>query len=187
VASLASMATTILLARHGETDWNLERRVQGHTDRPLNGTGHAQALALAKTLAHEPLEAVYASDLSRAYETARAVAEPRRLPVRTLPELREKDFGTWEGLTDEEILSRFPDARRGHWGDGETHEDVAGRVVAALRTIAERHPGATVLVVSHGGPLRAVLSHCSAAGDGPIENCHVARLEIEGVDFRWLD
>ena len=78
--------------------------------------------------------------------------------MRTLRELREKDFGTWEGLTDEEILLRFPEASRGHWGDGETNEAMAGRVVAALRTIAERHPGARVLVVSHGGPLRAVLS-----------------------------
>lgn len=181
------MATTILLTRHGETDWNRERRVQGHTDRPLNDTGRAQALALAQALAGESLEAVYASDLSRAYETARAVAEPRRLPVRTVPELREKNFGTWEGLTDEEIFSRFPDARRGRWGDGETPEHVASRVVVALQEIAGRHPGATVLVVSHGGPLRAVLSHCSAFADGPIENCHVARLEVEGGDFRWLD
>ncbi|MBI4172250.1 MAG: histidine phosphatase family protein [Actinobacteria bacterium] len=181
------MVTTILLARHGETDWNREHRVQGHTDRPLNDAGRAQALALARALADEPLDAVYASDLSRASETARAVAEPRRLPVRTLRELRERDFGTWEGLTDEEILLRFPHARRGHWGDGETNEAMAGRVVAALRRIAERHPGARVLVVSHGGPLRAVLRHCSAAEDGPIENCHVARLEIEGGDLRWLD
>ncbi len=181
------MVTTILLARHGETDWNREHRVQGHTDRPLNDTGRAQALALAESLAGEPLDAVYASDLSRASETARAVAEPRRLPVRTLRELREKDFGTWEGLTDEEILRRFPDARRGHWGDGETSEAMAGRVVTAVRTIAEHHPGERVLVVSHGGPLRAVLAHCSVAGDGPIANCHVARLEIEDGDVRWLD
>ena len=107
--------------------------------------------------------------------------------MRTVPELREKNFGTWEGLTDEEIFSRFPDARRGHWGDGETPEDVAARVVAALQEIAGRHPGATVLVISHGGPLRAVRLHCSASTDGPIENCHVARLEVEGGDFRWLD
>jgi broad specificity phosphatase PhoE len=179
--------TTILLARHGETDWNREHRVQGHTDLPLNDTGRAQARALAETLAHEPLDAIYASDLSRASETARAVAEPRHLPVRTLRELREKDFGTWEGLTDEEIMLRFPDARRGHWGDGETHEEMAGRVVAALETIAERHPRARVLVVSHGGPLRAVFRHCSIDGDGPIANCHVARIEVEDGAFRWLD
>ena len=181
------MATTILLARHGETDWNREHRVQGHTDRPLNDTGRAQALALAESLAGEPLDAVYASDLGRAVDTARAVADPRGLPVTTLHDLREKNFGTWEGQTDEEILHRFPDASRGHWGDGETNEAMAGRVVAALRTIAERHPGGRVLVVSHGGPLRAVLHHCSAVADGPIENCHVARLEIEDGDLRWLD
>lgn len=181
------MVTTILLARHGETDWNREHRVQGHTDRPLNDTGRAQALALAESLAGEQLDAVYASDLARALDTARAVAEPRGLPVTTLRDLREKDFGTWEGQTDEEILLRFPEARGGPWGDGETSDAMAGRVVAALRTIAERHPGGRVLVVSHGGPLRAVLRHCSAADDGPIANCHVACLEIEDGDLRWLD
>ncbi len=181
------MVTTILLARHGETDWNREHRVQGHTDRPLNDTGRAQALVLAESLAGETLDAVYASDLSRAFDTARAVADPRGLPVTTLRELREKNFGSWEGQTDNEILLRFPDVRSGPWGDGETNEEMAGRVVAALRTIAERHPGAQVLVVSHGGPLRAVRAHCAVNGDGPFENCHVVRLEIEDGDLSWLD
>jgi len=179
--------TTILLARHGETDWNLERRVQGHTDRPLNDTGQAQARALAEELAGERVDAIYASDLARAFDTARAIAEPRGLPVVPIPELRERDFGTWEGLLDDEILERFPQARGGPWGDAETVDQLEDRVLEALRRIAERHPDEQVLVVSHGGPLRAILRHCSSEAVTRIENCHVARIAVEGGVLRALD
>jgi broad specificity phosphatase PhoE len=172
-------ATTILLARHGETDWNRDGRVQGHTDAPLNRAGRAQARELAARLAPEPLDAVYASDLARASETARIVADRHALDVVLLPELRERHFGSWEGLTDSEILERFPHARPGHWGDGEPAEQMAERVVAALHRVATSHPGGHVLVVAHGGPLRAVLLHCGADRDGPIGNCEVIRIAVE--------
>lgn len=181
------METTILLVRHGETDWNLERRVQGHTDRPLNGTGLAQAQTLAETLAQEQIDAVYASDLSRALETARAVADTRGLPVETLPGLREKHFGTWEGLTDAEIRERFPEATGGSWGDAETREQLAERVLAALAEITAANPGGRALVVTHGGPLHAVLRHCDLADSQPIANCHVARFAVLGATIRPLD
>ena len=179
--------TTFLLVRHGETDWNFERRVQGHADRPLNDTGRAQALALADELETEPIDVVYSSDLVRAHETARIVAERKGLEVTALRDLREKHFGTWEGLTDREVLARFPDARRGHWGDAETAEEVAARVLGALRRIADAHPHGRVLVVSHGGPLRAVLHHCGADGKGAIGNCHVVRIEAEDGILRPVD
>lgn len=172
-------ATTILLARHGETDWNRERRVQGHTDAPLNAAGRAQARELASRLAREPFDAVYASDLARASETALIVADRHALDVVLLPELRERHFGSWEGLTDTEILERFPDARPGRWGDGEPAEQMGERVVAALHGVAASHPGGHVLVVAHGGPLRAVLLHCGADREGPIGNCEVIRLTVE--------
>jgi broad specificity phosphatase PhoE len=179
--------TTILLARHGETDWNAEHRVQGHTDRHLNERGLAQARALAEELAAQRVDAVYSSDLARALETARAVAEPRGLHVETVPDLRERDFGSWEGLLDVEILERFPQARTGPWGDGETPEELAERVLSALRQIAERHPGGTVLVVSHGGPLRAVLRRCAVDGLERIANCHVSRIAVEDGILRSID
>jgi broad specificity phosphatase PhoE len=172
--------TTILLVRHGETDWNLERRVQGHSDRALNETGRAQARKLADALAEEPIDAVFSSDLLRAHETARIVAERRGLDVTAIPDLRERHFGTWEGLTDDEIFERFPGAKTGTWGDGETREEMAQRVLESLRRIAEAHPGGRVLVVSHGGPLRAVLTHCGVDGVDTIANCHVVRLELDG-------
>lgn len=179
--------TKLLLVRHGETDWNLARRVQGHTDRPLNDTGRAQARALADELRDVALDAVYSSDLSRAEETARILAGRLGLPVGTLLELRERSFGTWEGLTDTEVFERFPEARRGQWGDGETTEELDERVLAALRRIARDHPGGTVLVVAHGGPLRSVLRHCEVEGDGPISNCHVLRVAVEDGVLRSVD
>jgi broad specificity phosphatase PhoE len=179
--------TTILLVRHGETDWNLNRRVQGHSDTPLNDTGRAQARALGQELAAEEVDAIYSSDLLRAHETARLVAGPRGLDVTAIRDLRERHFGTWEGLTDEEIFARFPEAREGPWGDGETAEEMADRVLGALRRIAETHPKSRVLVVSHGGPLRAVLRHCGIDGVGRIENCHVVRVELRDGVLRRVD
>jgi len=171
--------TTILLARHGETDWNVQRRVQGHSDTPLNDTGRSQARALADELADDRLDAVYSSDLVRAHETARIVAEPRGLGVTAIRDLRERHFGTWEGLTDDEIHARYPQVREGaSWGDAETQDEMAERVLGALHRIAETHPGQHVLVVSHGGPLRRVLSECGLDAGGRIDNCHVVRVEV---------
>jgi broad specificity phosphatase PhoE len=179
--------TTIILARHGETDWNLERRVQGHADRPLNERGREQARALGAELKGEQIDAVYSSDLIRAHETARIVAGRIGLEVTVIPDLREKNFGSWEGLTDEEVLLRFPEAQSGHWGDGETSEEVSRRVVDALGRIAEAHPDGRVLVVAHGGPLRAVLRHCASEREGPIGNCHVFRIADENGSIRQVD
>jgi probable phosphoglycerate mutase len=176
--------TTILLVRHGETDWNAERRVQGHSDTPLNETGRSQARALAEELADEGIDAVYSSDLLRAHETARIVARARGLEVTSIRDLRERHFGTWEGLTDDEIFARFPEARNGSWGDGESREEMAGRVLQALQRIAETHEGGRVLVVSHGGPLRAVLAQCGDGDVGQIGNCRIVRIEVEGGVIR---
>jgi broad specificity phosphatase PhoE len=170
--------TTILLARHGETDWNLERRVQGHSDRPLNESGRAQALALADRLSTESLDAVYSSDLARARETAAVIAARHGLDVIETSDLREKDFGSWEGMTDTEIFARFPNAHRGEWGDGESRDELADRVVAALKEIAAAHLGGRVLVVTHGGPMRAALTQ--AGGELPplIANCDVVHVTV---------
>jgi broad specificity phosphatase PhoE len=179
--------TTLLLVRHGETDWNVERRVQGHSDTPLNDTGRLQALSLAASLEGEPIDAVYSSDLLRAHETARIVAERKGLPVTLLPELRERNFGSWEGLTDAEIFDRFPEATWDSWGDGETREEMARRVLDSVRRIADAHPDSGVLVVSHGGPLRAVLMHCGSDGIGRIDNCRVVRIEAGNGVVRAVD
>src|SRR5919112_2688628 len=111
--------TTLLLARHGETDWNRELRIQGSSDIELNELGRAQAHALAQELEHVELDAIYASDLSRARATAEAVAASHGLEVRLHPRLRERSFGGWEGFTREDI-----DERPEQHHDGERDEEV---------------------------------------------------------------
>lgn len=182
--------TTILLARHGETDWNLNRRIQGHSDTPLNDTGRAQARALGEELGGEQIDAVYSSDLMRAHETARIVAEPRGLGVTAIRGLRERNFGTWEGLTDVEIHQKFSEVREPYgreWGDAETQDEMSERVLGALHRIAATHAQQRVLVVSHGGPLRAVLRHCGVDADGRIDNCHVVRIDVVDGRLRGVD
>ena len=164
----------LLLARHGETDWNRDRRVQGQTDTPLNATGLAQAKALATLLSSTPLAAVYSSDLARALTTAETVAGLHRLGVQVDTDLREKNFGTWEGLTDVEIRELFPHAIRGSWGDGETTEQLAERAVRAVERIRVLHPSGSVLIVSHGGTMRAILTYLGLE-HGPIGNCEMFR------------
>jgi 2,3-bisphosphoglycerate-dependent phosphoglycerate mutase len=160
--------TLVLLARHGESDWNAAGRYQGHADRPLTEQGRRQAEELASRLARVRLDAVYSSDLARARDTARPVAEAHGLRVETLPELREVDVGSWSGLTREEAEQQFPEGFQRWlrwelgWEDGESFEEMGARVVGAVRRLAARHPSGRILVVSHGGSIRAV--HAAAAG-----------------------
>jgi phosphoserine phosphatase len=160
--------TTILLARHGESDWNASRRWQGHADRPLTEKGREQARALAERLSHVELDAVYSSDLRRAADTGAEVAQAQGLGLVEQPKLREVDVGSWSGLTRAEAEERFPEGfarwREGFpgWDDGETYEEMTERVLGAVLGIARRHEGGRVLVVSHGGPIRAI--HAAALG-----------------------
>ena len=160
--------TTILIARHGQSDWNQEKRWQGHADRPLTKRGREQAQALADRVAHIELDAVYSSDLQRARDTAAVVAESQGLDLRQLSDLREVDVGSWSGLTRAEAEERFPEGfsrwRDGYpgWKDGETYEAMTDRVLRAVDEIAAGHEGGRVLVVSHGGPIRAI--HAEALG-----------------------
>jgi broad specificity phosphatase PhoE len=161
-AASVHAVTTILLARHAESDWNVENRFQGHADRPLTERGREQAERLADELSESRLEAVYTSPLRRAHETAAIVAAPHGLEPVIVAELQEIDVGGWSGLSRAEVESRFPDAFRRWlgggegWEDGESYTEMAARVLAAVRRIAAEHAGGRVLVVSHGGPIRAV-------------------------------
>ena len=185
------MPTTIVLVRHGETDWNRENRFQGHADPPLNDTGRAQARQLANELRAERFAAAYTSPLRRAEETARIVATELGLEPVSDPALMEVDVGSWSGLTRDEVESRFPDGyarwlEYGHgWDDGESYDELGERVVTGLRAIADRHPHERVLAVTHGGPIRSAL----ATADGVpfdearrsihvIGNCAIVRLAV---------
>jgi probable phosphoglycerate mutase len=173
--------TTLLLVRHGETDWNADGRLQGQTDRPLSDFGRRQAGHLADELAADgKLEAIYSSDLSRARETAEIVGARVGLPVTLDADLREKDWGTWEGLTPVE---------RDHVEFvGESTEAHQERTLRALRRIADRHPGeGRVLVVTHGGSMRRVQTAALGLALPVVENCGRWLCQVEDGAFRAVD
>jgi alpha-ribazole phosphatase/probable phosphoglycerate mutase len=155
------------LVRHGETAWNAGLKFQGHTDVPLSQRGIEQAGSLARRLNNRKFTAFYASDLTRAIETAEIVAVPHGLAVKPVPALREVNFGSWEGLTFKEIKERFTELAQ-RWCDnpmdipvpeGETLAELALRVNGAVRWILEHHlDGQEVVVVSHGGPIRIIIA-----------------------------
>jgi probable phosphoglycerate mutase len=154
-------ATRIVAIRHGETDWNVGARIQGHTDIGLNANGRWQAQRTAQALADEGFAAVYASDLARAADTAAALADAVGVELRRHTGLRERAFGVFEGRSFDELEQRWPaEVQRWRQRDpdfgpegGETLRDFYGRAVAAVLELAARHPGEQIAVVTHGGVL----------------------------------
>ncbi|VWX55476.1 putative phosphoglycerate mutase [Burkholderiales bacterium 8X] len=154
-------ASRLIAVRHGETDWNVGTRIQGQTDIPLNAVGQRQARRAGAALAHEPIAAIYASDLSRAWQTAEAIALHHGLPVIAEPGLRERAFGRFEGLSFAEIDATLPDeARRWRQRDpefapdrGETLIEFRKRVVEVTDRLAAAHLGEQIVLVAHGGQM----------------------------------
>jgi alpha-ribazole phosphatase len=163
----------LLLMRHGETAWNAAGRLQGQSDPPLSVCGQGQALTLAQAVATEAVQAVYSSDLQRARETSHRVATVLGLPVQCDVRWREMAFGSWEGLSWEQIQQHHSVALSAWQADplhiappgGETLEQVYTRVRTALTCLVAAHQAHTVILVSHGGPLRLLL--CLALGLPP--------------------
>ncbi|MEN0086792.1 MAG: histidine phosphatase family protein [Leifsonia sp.] len=175
--------TFISLVRHGQTDWNLAKRIQGSSDIPLNETGRAQAEATGRALAAGRFDAIYASPLSRALDTARIIAEHVGLgEPDTISAVAERHYGEAEGLTGEQILARWPEGAP--VPGRESREQVVARALPALRELGEQHPGENVIVVSHGGVISSLVRHVTDhALPGPgelIPNGSVHR-------FRYLD
>ena len=161
---MAGSLRRLTLVRHGETDWNRERRLQGLIDSELNETGRLQARALAERLRGTSFDALYTSPLVRASETAGFLGEALDLAPIALPDLRERDVGAWGGLTNEDARHRFPDEWRRATaredvalGGGETKSQVTARMVQAVERIAGRHSSGSVLVVSHGLALKLLV------------------------------
>jgi len=155
------------LVRHGETEWNRVGRAQGHADPPLNQAGREQAEAVAVRLARVTFEAAYSSDLRRAADTAAPIMRGRDAPIVYRRDLREKSFGEWEGLTYDEVQRRHPAMLEELFDEqpefappgGESDLDLFTRASGAAARIAGRHTGTegNILVVSHGGTLRAMM------------------------------
>jgi broad specificity phosphatase PhoE len=183
--------TTLVLVRHGETDWNAANRFQGHADPPLNEKGQAQARALATELRREAFAALYTSPLQRAAETAAIIGY--ELGLEPIPDdaLKEVDVGSWSGLTRAEVEERYPTGfarwlQFGHgWDDGETYDELGTRVLTGLTRIAERHEEGDVLTITHGGPIRSALAVAERVSFDEarrsidvIGNCAVVRLAV---------
>ncbi|MGA8147476.1 MAG: histidine phosphatase family protein [Gallionellaceae bacterium] len=196
-------STQICFIRHGETDWNVAKRIQGQTDIPLNETGLGQALAMAFNAAHHDFSAIYSSDLSRAFETAKMVAERRGLEVRTLPQLRERHYGIFQGLTADEGEQRYPEAYAHYKArdpdyDFETGESMlrfAGRVSEAIGTLTRQHSGQTIAAVCHAGVLDIIYRKATGKPlhtprDFVIPNCALNWFRFDGQGWHlqaWDD
>jgi len=186
--------TRLILWRHGNTDWNGANRVQGQTDTPLNELGRHQAARAAAVLAALHPDAIVTSDLSRAADTAAELATLTGLPARTDPRLRERHYGRWQGLTMTEIAERFPDEharwRAGEQSPGggvESLDDLGKRVAQALQEAADRAPGGTTVLATHGGGARqgcGMLLGWPAEVTrtlGPLGNCRWTELRHDAV------
>lgn len=197
----------LLLIRHGETEWNVEKRLQGHRDITLNREGMRQALALGRHLIDEPLDAIYSSDLSRALHTAQAIATPRGMHIQLEKGLRERCFGAFEGLIHPEIDARYPEdyaawQRRdidARYPSGEFHAETlrefADRTLECVKRVASHAGHRRIALVTHGGVLDTV--YRSATGMGfelprnfDVLNASINRVTWDGSHFaivKWAD
>ena len=192
---------TLHLIRHGETEFNLAKRLQGHMDSPLTEKGKTQATEIGKKLQHIPFAAVYTSDLTRAKHTAKLITLERNMEIKTTQMLREKAYGSYEGRLFQEyeielknMLAKYStlvdeEKRKFKFApDMESDEEAIGRYITYLREIAISHLGEHVLVVGHGGILKVLLIHLGYGSykdfpSGAVQNCAHIVLESDGTDF----
>jgi broad specificity phosphatase PhoE len=190
----AGSVVRLVLWRHGQTAWNAQRRFQGQSDIPLDETGLAQADRAARLLAALRPAVIFTSDLSRATQTAQRLAAVTGLAVQLDKDLRERNGGSWEGMTDPEIRRAYP-AEYALWNppDGETVEAVAERTAAALSRIAEGLPaGGVAVLVSHGGAISLGISRLLGLPErerviGPLANCAWSVLGRRARRWRLLE
>ena len=190
------MTTRMILVRHGETEWNKIRRFQGVTDIPLNDRGRIQAGYAREALANTHIDAVYASPLSRAVETASIICRDHAVDtIHREPGFMEQNVGDWEGLTYEEITARWPDElddwlynpARLQIPKGERFAEVQQRAVSAFWRVADAHPGQTVLIASHMVCLSTILDHFAGVDlndiwQRPIYNAGLNVIEVDEAD-----
>lgn len=194
------MNRVFYIFRHGETDWNIERRCQGHTNIPLNSNGLTQALDLAVRLEHVPLDIIVTSDLERAYVTGRTVAEKKSIPLIIDPRLRETHFGQAEGMLFNEAIDAFGaelwekllnfKTEFDHIGfpGGETRKAARDRIVETLMHLIETTDHTNIGISTHGAALRNTL-HTFLPEDHPtiaIPNCVLYRLVYDSEEKKFM-
>ena len=185
-----SESTKVILIRHGETEWNLSGRWQGHADSPLSPRGVSQAVALGERMSTDSLDHFYTSDLERAQHTSRLVGEPSGWVAKPMESLRERDLGVLEGLTTDEMLQKHPSEYQSFRNDGPDYQVPGGesfrqfcdRCSHALEEVAARHPGERIGLVTHGGFLGALFRYVlkiplDAERNYVLLNCSINRLE----------
>jgi probable phosphoglycerate mutase len=173
--------TKIYLVRHGQTNWNVEEKIQGQIDIPLNETGRAQALALKDRLKNVQFAACFSSDLSRAYETAEILVEGRGLEIIREERLRERSYGEWEGLT----LSLYKKMDGENKGGAETRASVLSRALQVLEELNHSHEGKTLLATSHGAFLKTILIHILRVPPDTININNTAFVELVYQAGQW--
>lgn len=194
--------TIFYIVRHGQTEWNVERRIQGHSDSPLTEEGLVQAKTLGNTLNHISFDVVYSSDLLRAKRTAELIMHEKSLAIKTAQALREKNQGRLEGRLRKEVEEQLKEAYGESWEqksdiekmqqrttpDSETNKEVVSRLTVFLRELAVAYPNKTILIVSHSALMNSFLVHLGFAtfnelGPRAIGNAGYMVVESDGIEF----
>jgi len=195
--------TELILIRHGETDWNAQRRIQGHLDIALNHAGLAQAEAIGERFLEADIDVLLSSDLGRAMQTAAPISLSRELPIQREARLRERNLGVLQGKTVEVAQELAPEAfevfrsrvEDAALPEGESLTAFTGRVIDVLTALAQRYEGKRIVAVTHGGVLDIAYRHATgmplaAPRKFPIHNASVNTFRAEGSNFElisWSD
>lgn len=160
--------TTIYLVRHGQTEWNLEKRMQGHKNSPLTKLGVIQAKGLHKRFLDENIDFIYSSESKRAYDTAKIIKGNRNIPIIIKQELREIHMGHWEGLQQSDIINKYPESWDHFWNkphlyvpteSGESYQELQDRVIPVIEDIININRDKTILIVTHRITLKMIMAH----------------------------
>ena len=198
------LSTEILIIRHGQTEWNASKRLQGHSDIPLNEKGIEQALALAETLREEKLDAIFSSDLQRALKTAEEIAKWHNLPVQVDSAFRERSYGAFEGLSREEIKTRHPQSHTAWYAADPDHVFPPGerlaesirtfhhRATGAIHQIADQYTGKKIVLIAHFGIIESAyrVAHglpLEVRSRGPVLNTSINRFLVRKNHIELLE
>lgn len=159
--------TTLFLVRHGQTEWNIQHRFQGHQDSPLTELGIKQALWLGESIRNDPIDVIYSSSSYRAHRTAELIKVGREINIIDSDALREINLGIWEGRNQQEVKDSYPEQYDHFWNDpdefhvqeSESFKDVSERVVGQLNQIIDEHQGKSILIVTHSVAVKLIMAH----------------------------
>ncbi|ALB45407.1 MULTISPECIES: histidine phosphatase family protein [Clostridium] len=186
--------TVLYLIRHGQTKWNLEKRMQGHKDSPLTEVGISQAQKLRDRLINEKIDLIYSSESKRAYDTAKIIQHNRNIPINIKKELKEIHMGKWEGMNQTDIINKYPETWENFWNnpsvyvptdEGESYEELKARVIPSIEEIINLNQGKSIVIVTHRITLKVIMSHfmsqniCDICENPDIESASLSKIHVE--------